>query len=592
MNPLEILPKVACIAALLFGSLAPRPGRAEETGASGPRGGSYLVLSTGYAPGAARMLARAHGADVVSFSAGDLSALAKVLRSRKPDYAALVMDPEEIDVSFQKKFLCAASSLDEDPYLDLSFGYITGRSPEAAETFVRNILGAPKAQVLTRAASVEGAPTGFYVRESKGLFGQDVNLVLARNPVAQMRQKEVLEGKPLILLNAHGGPYGGGGGLGADHLKGVSLSGAVLFNGACYNGVVSSGGKYDREKLFALAVLDTGVSAYYAGLGSTNSALRAQAAYHAAVEGMALGDACRVVYDRLVTNLQGLRIEALLAMEREGVHDPVFSRYIDGTHAVLFGDPAARPFLKREGALLDCGVENAPEGCKVSVRMKGCPDPEGGYLSFWQYYPNWLDWRTRAVHCSVDLPEGFEGVSGVEVRTKGGRDLLSPVFGVDRREGKCVLHVLLPVPLGTLQNIIRFTGEDHEFALSVRKGKTPLPPKSLLGPAADALRCVEMELTGGTRGFSMMEGSLSAEQKRACARVLSTCSAWARKGGRLTDLFLCYRGTANYLLGNKEMATPDFRRCFANPTLLEINILQGKPLAWAQVLGAVSSRGK
>jgi len=294
----------------------------------------------------------------------------------------------------------------------------------------------------------------------------------------------------------------------------------------------------------------------------------------------------------LVTNLRGLRLGSLLAHGQKGVFDPAYGRFMDATHAVLFGDPAMRPFKKGKRRLVECSTEVIEGGLKATLDLTGCGCHEAGFLTFWQYYPNWLDWRTKSVYCAVPLPADADAASEVSAEESTGIALGKPIFLAEKREDRRILHVVVPVPLGTLERMGDFARNDHEIVLTIRTGRPPKAAGSILEPADDALRKIEIDLKEGGWALRMRPGRLTVKQKETCSRIIDECTNSLASGGRRTDLFLCFRGTAFYLLGEKDEARRDFSICFKNPTLREINFLGGKPREWAASLGIPGIRSK
>ncbi len=88
---------------------------------------------------AARALAALHEAEVELFDPEDLEALLDGLRRSPPHYAVFVLPPEKIDVELSHELLETATRVDEDPFVDFEYAFVTGRDGAAARRFVAAI---------------------------------------------------------------------------------------------------------------------------------------------------------------------------------------------------------------------------------------------------------------------------------------------------------------------------------------------------------------------------------------------------------------------------------------------------------------------
>ena len=76
---------------------------------------------------------------VVPFAADKMADLSDRLKEISPEFVCVVVKPETIDANFACRLLELGTRLDSDPFPDFVFGIITGRTPEEADAFVRNI---------------------------------------------------------------------------------------------------------------------------------------------------------------------------------------------------------------------------------------------------------------------------------------------------------------------------------------------------------------------------------------------------------------------------------------------------------------------
>src|SRR5688572_5712169 len=87
--------------------------------------------SDGYYAAAKRLVELRDG-EIVSADVKDLSPLLKTLQQQRPRYVAVVVRPEQFDINLARSFLKLATQVDEDPFVDFSYGFITGDTPEVA----------------------------------------------------------------------------------------------------------------------------------------------------------------------------------------------------------------------------------------------------------------------------------------------------------------------------------------------------------------------------------------------------------------------------------------------------------------------------
>src|SRR5688572_23793871 len=87
-----------------------------------------------FAPVVQRALTFADCKEPVRFSR-PADALAR-LRELAPATALVVVPPDTLDVNLAYDLLEVASRVDDDPFLDFGFGFITGRTPAAALAFL------------------------------------------------------------------------------------------------------------------------------------------------------------------------------------------------------------------------------------------------------------------------------------------------------------------------------------------------------------------------------------------------------------------------------------------------------------------------
>jgi hypothetical protein len=331
---------------------------------------------------AAQALVAHHRAELVRFDPAALDPVRAALTRTQPRHVALVMRPEQIEFGFQRRFLQLATELDDDPFVDFAFGYITGRTGEAALALAQRGIARQPETVDGGVADVIGGVgrsqvgTGEFNLRKQHLpqlqimsageqafpaSGRDVEFLRAELPK--------LKGRDVVTFVGHGYPREVVGGPTFAELAGLALDGAVVLNVACYTGVTNRWYEDDwrasvqrardvaLDESFCLAVLRTGVVGYTAYLCPRPAGPELATDLAAlVVEGLSLGATRRRDYDKTVLGFLGfgdsrLQLEpvadgAKFAPQRDAVRDIMLE---GATGGVLFGDPACVPFVARDG---------------------------------------------------------------------------------------------------------------------------------------------------------------------------------------------------------------------------------------------------
>ena len=426
-------------AALVIGSTLCLPSPAQQV--------DYVVLAATAAgdpfDAAAQALVEHHRAELVRFDPARLEPVRELLRRAQPRHVALVMPPEQVEFAFQRRFLQLATELDDDPFVDFAFGYITGRTGEEALALARRgiarrpepvdggvaevIGGVDKSQVGTSVFNLRQQRLDQLQILSAGeqafpTAGRDVEFLRVELPK--------LRGRDVVTFVGHGYPREVVGGPTFAELAGLALPGAVVLNVACYTGVtnrwyeddwragVLRGRDVALDESFCLALLRTGVVGYTGYLCPRPAGPELATDLAAmVVDGMSLGACRRRDYDKTVLGFLGfgesrLQLEpvvdgAKLAAGREAVRDIMLE---GATGGVLFGDPACVPFAARAGQNpVTITTELEPDTIVIKARAtvhglyQHCSDPTA-------------EWgKTMAMRVHARLPLGDRHVTDLVV---------------------------------------------------------------------------------------------------------------------------------------------------------------------------------
>jgi hypothetical protein len=458
--------------------------------------GPYVILATrraaaDFAAAIDRARALHPGAERADFNPADLTAIQQTLKQRQPRYALVFIEPDELDVNFAGRWLTMTSRLDDDPFVDVRTGFITGATPEAAEAFVGRIAAAVEGQLRLPGAFVDdlGPPEAGnqqyfntfrgsqFVPALEGRFGVR-SLAHGKGGFTEDRLGS-LDGAGLVHFGGHGHPDRIDDGLTAAQLPRLRLAPCVVFNGACYTGVTDCWYETTGDRVvertvaprdcFCLNLLRTDAIAYLAALHPDHGMPVYQEMDYLACRGAPLGDVIKHTYDGVVVGAGGKMppFEPLRGGTTAPPPNPADVMLKGTASRVLFGDPA----------LIVCDAFTPPPFTTQVTE-------EGGALrvtatlanpalrsTFTDTYHNDLNpqapFNDRAL-VVVDLPAGWDAVGPVEVVAVrgGGRTLSHRLVGqaVEQDQGGRRLHVQVDVPAeGFQQSALRTAGATVEL---------------------------------------------------------------------------------------------------------------------------------
>lgn len=361
--------------------------------------GDYVVLLEGgesspYASAAQKLADRRKG-EVRPWSAADHPATLKLLRELRPITVVFVLAPEKIDVDLAHELLSLATRVDDDPFVDFEYGFITGRDGPAAERFVERTLAAADRKFSRRGAMfgtwespVLPPETPLGAMAALG-FDFDQHFVLSRDDAdkraaAARTALGKLSGRDVLLFFSHGYPDQFVGGFRAADLREwkIDLAPAVLINCACYNGApgrwyeLSPQGGVDRglvkpDESVALALLDSGICAYFAGIDPWHGPLANQLFSYVVDDGLRLGAAAKHMHDRLALDFLPDRINYPPVREYRFAGEGVENRRSNAAGMIFYGDPSLAPFSADPPRLLSAAAESGDDGkLRVTIALK------------------------------------------------------------------------------------------------------------------------------------------------------------------------------------------------------------------------------
>jgi len=310
-------------------------------------------------------LQESEGAPVVRLQADSPESILPSLRKLSPQHAILVLPPDDLDVNFAWRWLSVASRLDDDPFVDLYYGVITGATPDDALAFWKRIREAERdpTAITPRLLDCLGPNqlNNDRVVVHRQLFwaGWLRGKIDARgmnNGLRGFADRDLgrLTGYGILHLGGHGYPDRIDQGLTAAQLARARLSPSLAFNGACSTGVTSrafemANGRwvertYAPEQSFCLTMLKQPVVGYLAATHPDHGVPVYQEMEHWLTTGCTLGEVIKHTYDAVVVANGGRRPD--FPVLKGGEPMPAWSPQevmLYGTASrLLFGDPRLR----------------------------------------------------------------------------------------------------------------------------------------------------------------------------------------------------------------------------------------------------------
>jgi hypothetical protein len=455
--------------------------------------GKYLVLLD---PGkddeflpAAEAMAALHGAEVRRFDPTRLDLTLTELRKVPPRFVVFVLPRDKIDVDLSHGILEMATKVDDDPFVDFEYGFVTGFDGAAALRFVQRIEQAWKRNFgdkVTLFGSWEGSflPSGDQMTGMKALGFTGKQSLVKAGDTEEVRLKATRQiltdckGKDALIFMSHGYPDRMDLCFQAKNLREwkVDLSPSILFNCACFNGApgrwfrpdgkgYEDRGVVPRDDSVALALLDSGIAGYFAGVDAWHGPLTSQVFYYVTDDGMRLGEASNAMFNRLALEFlpERIQFEPTLKQKHNSKNWWVQNQRHNGAAMILYGDPALAPFAKRAKHLLSARVESIGKdrlSVKIDVRplVEGLPGEDFSVLPvnrLFDYYSLRTDPEKTPpqleLYRTVPLPARTDSTPAIRVvfAKSGDKDIPTGTLQValeDTPGGK-LLHIRVPLQI-------------------------------------------------------------------------------------------------------------------------------------------------
>lgn len=484
---------------------------------------TYIVLTTAhpgdpYYP-AAQALATHRSAGILHFSADSIQELLPLLQTLDLRYAAIVLEPGELHINLVRQFLMMSTQLDPDPFSDFSYGYITGATAQDALDFVNNIILAESQNIQSFPLNTGGyaASSINFVYHTPGDYMMYLNPPVTDNIYLKtsdsasglnffIANSGLMQNKKLLDIGHNGDPHmlwlfeGGNNnpdppiwnfdstriedtayarvGLTSKHIGALNLYPAVAFNGACHSGepkkvmiegdiAATFGDTQGLVKFytmsdtfsFALQILNTGITGYFAPCGANNANDQSEEVYNAFLFNEPLGDVHKRTVDGVVMGFLGNRPNLRLYSWNESTYgcdvlssgnfnpnDWSGACYMLGGKAnrIYFGDPLFNPFQNHHSDSLEIAKavadSLAPGLLDVVVNFKK-PDVYTSYFPVWDKF----QFNNTRIYVPVEVPEWVGSITQVQViDSSGPYDLV--IHALEKFHGKTILHIEVDIP--------------------------------------------------------------------------------------------------------------------------------------------------
>lgn len=357
-----------------------------------PGGGTGYVVLTDLAESdpyfaAARRLQEHRSARLVRFPSGKVGESLSALRQAHPTFVALVVRPETLDVNLAYEVLELAVRLDEDPFADFAYGFITGATAADALGLVERTIAAEAGARSRSGRLVAFGPTSTPQADKGNAFewlrGWQSKRIEHEPGRFPNRNLTDLAAADVIRFWGHGTPEGVDGGLMRSDLGGLGIRARMVFAGPCFSAVTKR--YYDEsacckplearsvapDKSLALTFLSRGALAYFGALQEDRCISAGQEMEYALTSGEPAGMTLKHTQDRIAmarTNgtMSFARLQAgAVAPAEEGLE----AQLRLAAARILLGDPAFRPYPAQAGPVVKTVVRRTGAGLSVEATI-------------------------------------------------------------------------------------------------------------------------------------------------------------------------------------------------------------------------------
>jgi len=421
---------------------------------------------------AAKLLVRYRSGHLLRFAPGRVQRVLGTLRRLRPEFVAIVVRPEILDVNLAYEVLELSTKLDNDPFPDFTYGFITGATSGDAAQFVRNIISAeeqwdplPLNVVALGPSSVPQADAASGLGWLSSARGKYLPHWPGRLDDEMLQE---LSTGTAIRLWGHGTPRGVRGGLTFREVLQLRFFPAVVFSGPCFSAVSSRSYRWccrraavtaertPPEETIALAFIRQGVVGYLGALHEDRCTTAGQEMEYALTTGSPLGSVIKQTIDRVVMAAQGhaLSIPRLTPGARPPSEDGVEFQVHRAASRILLGDPAYRPFARSASPPVTVTARRSRTGLRVTARITD-PRPRSTFVDVFRSDGCRCGRANDVLNLKVRVPGDLGRIDRIEYLCPACEDEridLSPAaWALESWRGARLLHVRLAFSHDTLK---------------------------------------------------------------------------------------------------------------------------------------------
>jgi hypothetical protein len=345
-----------------------------------------------------------HHASTIDWDGLNGESLLARLRVHPPARVLFILRPEDLDINLHRRIVSICNRVDDDPFADFTFGYLTARTPEALEALWARTVELHEhglaGHIWVQSSITSGQKSMRYeegnsgIRRDAGFTGPSLYFAeVGSDPDVAKRLDEwlpQLQPASVIDITGNADPQGiwlfsgernrdrskhwvyDPAKIGqdpdhcmpritADRFRALRLSSPIVWSGACHTAathnvfvegdIVSTFGRTDTTTLFemptdqsiALAMIDAGAAAFLGPIGPNHGYSTLLEQEYALENGATLGEALKSTYDDAFLATGGSPVLPRCVPGSPQPEEPNIMA-AGGLNRVLIGDPSLSPF--------------------------------------------------------------------------------------------------------------------------------------------------------------------------------------------------------------------------------------------------------
>lgn len=336
---------------------------------------------------AAQRLQEHRAARLIRFPSGNVAASLDAIRQAHPAFVALVVRPETLDVNLAYEVLELAVKVDDDPFADFAYGFITGATAADALGLVERTIRAEAGPSPTNGRLLAFGPTSTPQADKGNAFewlpawsSKRIEHKPGRFPHRNLAD---LAAADVIRFWGHGTPEGVDGSLIQADLSGIGIRARMVFAGPCFSAVTrryyeepACGENLEARSVapnesLALTFLSKGALAYFGALQEDRCISAGQEMEYALTSGEPVGMTMKHTQD-LIAMAQ--TIGAMSFARFQAGACPPAEKGLEAqlrlaAARILLGDPAFLPFAAQAGPAVKTAVRRTGSGLSIEATI-------------------------------------------------------------------------------------------------------------------------------------------------------------------------------------------------------------------------------